>query len=248
MYFTDAHDVCLKAFKQAWLEDKKKAIVVDLAKLRDAPRTTDTTLARPWKEIQVSPAEIKALRDSQYHCLEFRELYAIGKLRDVVNSNPYDVDNLALADQLLSRKPGEGPFTGVVTGPYGNRDFKYLYVIDHAGMHIIREMTPCEASSRGIALHSLIKNKGVIGGEIFFDHDDPGTVVINFGSARLPIQNSVQAEQTARFVLSLGYTRVVAVFPDRELSSEAYGMKDRYGSQVQNVVFTASQSEVKEDL
>jgi hypothetical protein len=128
-------------------------------------------------------------------------------------------------------------FAGVATGPYGQREFKYLYLIDHDGMHIVREMTPCPESSRGIPMHSLIISDGVVGGEIFFDDDNPKVAYINFGSARLTFRDAEEADRTARFVLSLGYEKIIAVYAERDFSIKPYGMKDRYGEALANAVY-----------
>jgi hypothetical protein len=102
-------------------------------------------------------------------------------------------------------------------------------------------MTPCALDSRGIITHAKLVDRGVIGGEIWFDRKNPKKVAyLNFGSAKLTIQNTEQAYATAEFVLALGYETVVAMIPNRDLSKEKYGMADRYGDNVQNVVFRAA--------
>ena len=45
----------------------------------------------------------------------------------------------------------------------------------------------------------------------------------------------------AEVFLAIGYETVVAMIPDRELGSRSYGMADRYGTDVQNVVFTVTE-------
>ena len=221
-----------------YLEMKKKAMVIDPKIIDSTPKVVSSTFAEPWKVVRVSDREIGALQAMHYNGFEFgKTLYNIATYREISNTNPFDADTRALESKLQSRKPGEGIFAEVATGPYGQREFKYLYLIDFEGMHIIREMMPCEASSRGVPLHSLIKGRGVIGGEIFFDDQDPRVAYVNFGSARLTFRNSGEAENAAKFILSLGYDKIVAVYPERDFSAAPYGMKDRYGESLANAVF-----------
>lgn len=221
-----------------YLEMKKQAMVVDPVVIAATPKVISSTFAEPWKVVTVPENEIAALKAMHYDGFEFgKTLYNIATNREISNTNPFDKDPLALKDKLQSRKPGEGIFTNVATGPYGQREFKYLYLIDTSGMHIIREMMPCEASSRGVPLHSLIKLRGVIGGEIFFDDQNPRVAYVNFGSARLTFRNSGEAENAAKFILSLGYDKIVAVYSDRDFSTAPYGMKDRYGESLANAVY-----------
>ena len=230
-------DPLLKAFV-AYQEMKNKAMVVDPKVIAATPKVISSTFAEPWKVVTVSESELAALAAMLFHGFEHgKPLYNIAPQKPPSNTKPYDADTLPLEDQLQSRKPGEGIFTNVATGPYGQREFKYLYLIDFAGMHIIREMTPCEESSRGVPLHSMIKLRGVVGGEIFFDDQNPGVAYINFGSARFTFQNSVEAENAAKFILSLGYDKIVAVYQERDFSKAPYGMKDRYGEELANAVY-----------
>jgi hypothetical protein len=102
-------------------------------------------------------------------------------------------------------------------------------------------MIPRESSAQGVISRAKLVDRGVIGGEIWFDRKNPKKVAyLNFGSAKLTIQNTEQAYATAEFVLALGYETVVAMIPNRDLSKEKYGMADRYGDNVQNVVFRAA--------
>ncbi len=230
-------DPLAKAFVE-YQEMKKKAMAVDPKVIAATPKVISSTFAEPWKVVTVPESELAALKATHYHGFEFGQaLYNIALQRPPSNTNPYDADTLPLEDQLQSRKPGEGIFANVATGPYGQREFKYLYLIDFAGMHIIREMTPCEESSRGVPLHSMIKLRGVVGGEIFFDDQNPGVAYINLGSARFTFQDSVEAENVAKFILSLGYDKIVAVYQERDFSKAPYGMKDRYGEDLANAVY-----------
>jgi hypothetical protein len=219
-------------------EMKNKAMVVDPKVIAATPKVISSILAEPWKVVTVPESELAALKTMHYHGLEYgKSLFNIAPQRPPSNTNPYDANTLPLEDQLQSRKPGEGIFANVATGPYGQREYKYLYLIDFAGMHIIREMTPCEESSRGIPLHSMIKLRGVVGGEIFFDDQNPRVAYVNFGSARFTFQDSVEAENASKFILSLGYDKIVAVYQGRDFSKAPYGMKDRYGEKLANAVF-----------
>ncbi len=226
-----------KAFAE-YREMKNKAMVVDPKVIAATPKVISSTFAEPWKVVTVSESELAALVAMLYHGFEHgKPLYNIAPQKPPSNTNPYDANILPLEDQLQSRKPGEGIFANVATGPYGQREYKYLYLIDFSGMHIIREMTPCEESSRGVPLHSMIKLRGVVGGEIFFDEQNPGVAYINLGSARFTFEDSVEAENVAKFILSLGYDKIVAVYQERDFSKEPYGMKDRYGEALANAVF-----------
>ncbi len=230
-------DPLAKAFWE-YQEMKKKATVVDPQVIAATPREISSTLAEPWKVATVAESELAALKATHHHQLEFgKTLYNIAPQRPPSNTNPYDKNTAALEDQLQSRKPGEGVFTNVAMGPYGQREFKYLYLIDFAGMHIIREMTPCEESSRRIPLHSMIKPFGVVGGEIFFDYQNPRVAYINFGSARFTFRSSVEAENTSKFILSLGYDKIVAVYQERDFSKAPYNNRDRYGNSLANAVY-----------
>ncbi len=241
-----AADICaaetvtdpLHEARVAWARARQSRIRVDPALLNRASSVTDTTLERPWRIVRVPPAAIRWLREADFS-LEPHSfaLWRIGRNRPAAHCNPVDIDGSALQQQLQTRRPAQGRFTEVAKGLYGDRYAKYLFVIDHQGMHIVREMTPCDLSSRGIALHSLMREKAVLGGEIFFDADDPGKVWINFGSARFPVESNYQAEKAAEFVLALGYHTVLAMIPDRDLRQGEYGMADRYGKGVHNMLF-----------
>jgi hypothetical protein len=221
-----------------WARDKVKAMTVDLAKIDANPEQTDTTLAAPWRIALVPRGRLEMLQYTEYPCAgSSTMLWGIGPERPVANCNRHDINPAAIDAERISSHPGKGPFRPVARGAYGNRNFKYLYAIDHRGMHIAREMTPCKMSSRGIITHSILVDRGIIGGEIFFDIHDPGKVFLNFGSARLPLEDKWQAEKTAEFVLALGYHTVVAMIPDRNLRDAPYGMADRYGSRVENILF-----------
>ncbi|MFM7658915.1 MAG: hypothetical protein ACKO5Z_10090 [Burkholderiaceae bacterium] len=221
-----------------WAKARTNAMQVDVEKLDDNPRATDTALLPPWRSVLVPSARIESLKTFQYYyCSPSIRMWNIGYGRAVTNCNMYDINPGAIDAERISRRPGEGRFVDVARGAYGNRNFKYLWAIDHAGMHIAREMTPCKMSSRGIITHSILVDRAIIGGEIFFDIDDPNKVFVNFGSARLPIRNIGEAEHTAEFLLALDYRTVVAMIPNRDLEQSPYGMADRYGPHTQNMIF-----------
>ncbi|MEO0316490.1 MAG: hypothetical protein RL404_167 [Pseudomonadota bacterium] len=224
----------------SWARARQSRMMVDPVLRARPPGTSDSTLDVPWRIVLVPRSRLRWLAEFDHtHEPSHAALWCIGSKRAAVNSNPIDVDGTAMQYELQSRRPAQGRFKGVVCGPYGERYSKYLFVIDHSGMHIVREMTPCDLSSRGIALHSLMREEAVVGGEIFFDPMDAGKVCINFGSARFPVRSNYQAEKVAEFVLAFGYDTVVAMIPEREFRSGEYGLADRYGKAVQNMVFRA---------
>lgn len=221
-----------------WAKSRMNAISVDIAALDQLPDQTDTTLAAPWRTVIVPGHRLEALRHIDYPCAGSSTLlWGIGPERPVAHCNPHDVNPAAIDAERSSSRPGKGPFRYVARGAYGNRNFKYLWAIDHRGMHIAREMWPCKLSSRGIITHSILVDRGILAGEVFFDRHDHGKVFMNFGSARLPLTDTWQAEKAVEFVLALGYHSVVAMIPDRRLAESPYGLGDRYGKHVQNVIF-----------
>jgi hypothetical protein len=221
-----------------WAKARTTAITVDVNRLDEQPGVTDTVLLPPWRTVLVPKPRIEALKTFAYHyCSPSIWMWNIGYGRPVTNCNPYDINPGAIDHERSSRRPGQGRFDSVARGAYGNRNFKYLWAIDHAGMHIAREMTPCKLSSRGVITHSILVDQGIIGGELFFDIDDPTKVFMNFGSARLPMRDVREAEHAAEFFLALDYHTVVAMIPNRDLQQSPYGMSDRYGPHVQNMVF-----------
>lgn len=232
-----SHQELLAPFFYEHQRMKQDAMVIDPIQVDNTPKARESTFANPWKVVAVSDREIAALTAMNEEGFETDEVYGIGPEREAINTHPYDLPSATPSTKIQTKKPGEGAFTAVATGPYGQREFKYLYLIDCNGMHIVRELSPCPESSRGIPLHSLIKSLGVVGGEIFFDDENPKTAYINLGSARFPFRDAAEADKTARFVLSLGYEKIVAVYPDRDFSTAPYGMKDRYGEGLANAVY-----------
>ncbi len=211
---------------------------VDPTMRHHPPRTSDSTLAAPWKTVDVPASTLHLLREANYDEMpDHPFLWGMGANRPAANSNPLDTNERVTWKMKQLRRPGQGRFTDVAAGAYGERYSKYLFAIDHRGMHIVREMTKCDASSRGIPLHSLVCDQAIIGGEIFFDAEDTGKALINFGSARFPAESTEQAMKVAEFLLATGYDIVVAMLPDREIGNGQYGFKDRYGARLQNIVF-----------
>lgn len=221
-----------------WAKARTQAMTIDVSRINENPRATDTVLRRPWRTVAVPRARVENLKHHHYYyCSPSISMWNIGYGRPVANCNSYDVNPGAIDQERMTRRPGKGRFDPVARGAYGNRNFKYLMAIDHEGMHIAREMTPCKLSSRGIITHSILVDKGISAGEIFFDIDDPYKVYVNYGSARLPLRDVKEAEHVAEFLLALDYRTVVAMIPDRDLKESPYGMGDRYGPHVENMVF-----------
>lgn len=231
------HQELLAPFFYEHQRMKQDAMVIDPVQVDNTPKKRESSFADPWKVVTVSDREIAALMTMNEEGFEEDEVYGIGPERAAINTHPYDLPSAQPSTKIQTKKPGEGAFTEVATGPYGQREFKYLYLVGRKGMDIVREMSPCPESSRGIPLHSLIKSFAVVGGEIFFDDEDPKTAYMNFGSARFPFRDAAEADKTARFVLSLGYEKIVAVYPDRDFSTVPYGMKERYGKALANAVY-----------
>ncbi len=247
------HSRALHPMPQGWDRDRAHALHVEFAQARvrlaeglplaEAPKAgAETRLAPPWRKVAVPRSRLELLKSENYPAaVGFVKMWGVGECRPVANCNPFDVFPAAPDLPIMSRRPGQGRFDGVLCGMYGIREFKYLWVLDHRGLHIVREMTGCKFSARGIATHSMIVDRGILGGEVFFDPDDSGKIAVNFGSARLPIENTQQAAGMAEIFLAIGYETVVAMIPDRELDHACYGMADRYGPNVQNVIFTVAE-------
>jgi hypothetical protein len=231
-------------FRAEWQRDRLAAVDVDPVLRNHPPRESSTTLAMPWKTVVVPASRLRTLCESNDGTMAGHPaIWGMGPNRPAAKSNPLDVNERSTWRIRQSRCPGEGRFTDVVAGAYGERYAKYLYALDHRGLHIVREMTKCDASSRGIPLHSLLCEKAIVGGEIFFDAYDTGKVLINFGSARFPAESSEQAMRVAEFWLAIGYQTVVAMIPNREIGQGQYGFKDRYGENLQNMVFRTEEAQ-----
>jgi hypothetical protein len=164
----------------------------------------NSTFALPTEVVSMSRADIESFLVQKVEAYQ-GVLHGIGKLRLPSDCNPLEVSEFALEDQTKTTRPGLGRFKDVLSGGYDNRPYKYLYVIDHEGLHLVREFTECEQSSRGIAVHSLIKSHAIIGGEAFFDANEPSRVYINFGSSRYFPTSVKQMENTAKYWLALGF-------------------------------------------
>ena len=227
----------LRSYVQDWIEKNRQKL--DLSS-NEVNAPGNSTFALPSGVVSMSASDIESflVQKAEVHQ---GVLHGIGKLRLPSDCNPIEVDGFVLEQHTQTTRPGLGRFKEVACGGYDNRPYKYLYVIDEQGLHIVREFTECEKSSRGIAVHSLIKSHGIIGGEAFFDANEPSRVFINFGSSRYYPTLVQQMENIAKYWLACGYDEVVAVYSSRDLHNKPYGMKDRYGKNLPNVRFVEIQ-------
>jgi hypothetical protein len=238
---TYAHAVpYLRSYVNDWLEKNRQKLDLSSAEV-NAPG--DSTFALPSSVVSMSQSDIESFLVQKQEVHQ-GILHSIGKLRLPADCNPLEVDGFVLEDLTQTTRPGLGKFRDVVCGGYDNRPYKYLYVIDAEGLHLVREFTECEKSSRGIAVHSLIKSHAIIGGEAFFDAHEPGRVYINFGSSRYYPTSVQQMENTAKYWLACGYDEVVAVYSSRDLKLKPYGMKDRYGKNLPNVIYRRDEKQL----
>ncbi|MCF8164013.1 MAG: hypothetical protein K9J47_03080 [Sulfuritalea sp.] len=228
----------MRTYVQDWIEKNQQKL--DLSS-SDVNVPGNSTFALPTGVVSMSANDIESflVQKSEVHQ---GVLHGIGKLRLPSDCNPLEVDGFVLEQHTQTTRPGLGRFKEVACGGYDNRPYKYLYVIDADGLHIVREFTECEKSSRGIAVHSLIKSHAIIGGEAFFDANEPSRVYINFGSSRYYPTSVKQMENTAKYWLACGYDEVVAVFSSRDLQNKPYGMKDRYGKNLPNVIYRRAEN------
>ena len=228
----------LRSYVQDWIEKNQQKL--DLSS-SDVNAPGNSTFALPSGVVSMSASDIESflVQKAEVHQ---GVLHGIGKLRLPSDCNPLEVDGFVLEQHTQTTRPGLGRFKEVACGGYDNRPYKYLYVIDEQGLHIVREFTECEKSSRGIAVHSLIKSHGIIGGEAFFDANEPSRVFINFGSSRYYPTSVQQMENTAKYWLACGYDEVVAVYSSRDLHNKPYGMKDRYGKNLPNVIYRRAEN------
>ena len=209
----------LRSYVQDWIEKNQQKL--DLSS-SDVNAPGNSTFALPTGVVSMSANDIESflVQKAEVHQ---GVLHGIGKLRLPSDCNPLEVDGFVLEQHTQTTRPGLGRFKEVACGGYDNRPYKYF--------------TECEKSSRGIAVHSLIKSHGIIGGEAFFDANEPSRVYINFGSSRYYPTSVQQMENTAKYWLACGYDEVVAVYSSRDLQNKPYGMKDRYGKNLPNVIF-----------
>jgi len=228
----------LRSYVQDWIEKNRQKL--DLSS-NEVNAPGNSTFALPSGVVSMSASDIESflVQKAEVHQ---GVLHGIGKLRLPSDCNPIEVDGFVLEQHTQTTRPGLGRFKEVACGGYDNRPYKYLYVIDEQGLHIVREFTECEKSSRGIAVHSLIKSHGIIGGEAFFDANEPSRVFINFGSSRDYPTSVQQMENTAKYWLACGYDEVVAVYSSRDLHNKPYGMKDRYGKNLPNVIYRRAEN------
>ena len=230
----------LSNYVKDWIEKNRHKLDLNSS---EANTPGDSTFAMPNAIVSMSQSEIESFLVQKKEVHQ-GVLHGIGKLRLPSDCNPLEVDGFVLEERTQTTRPGLGKFKEVACGGYDNRPYKYLYVIDAEGLHLVREFTECEKSSRGIAVHSLIKSHAIIGGEAFFDAHEPGRVYINFGSSRYYPTSVQQMENTAKYWLACGYDEVVAVYSSRDLQAKPYGMKDRYGKNLPNVIYRRDEKQL----
>lgn len=228
----------MRSYVQDWLDKNRQKLDL-FSKEANAPG--NSTFALPTGVVSMSANDIESFLVQKSEVYQ-GVLHGIGKLRLPSDCNPLEVDGFILDQNTQTTRPGLGRFNEVACGGYDNRPYKYLYVIDAEGLHIVREFTECEKSSRGIAVHSLIKSHAIIGGEAFFDSNELSRVYINFGSSRYYPTSVRQMENTAKYWLACGYDEVVAVYSSRDLQNKPYGMKDRYGKNLPNVIYRRAEN------
>lgn len=155
------------------------------------------------------PSKIVVLKRTDLSNLMSEKCYGTGDLKFAVGVSSKDRWTKGQVKTQV-RKPGEGRFTHVFKSAYDVRDLKYLFLFDHDGMHIAREMVKC-SSKRGIRVHSKLAPIAAIGGEVWFCPKE-NAVYFNLGSSRFPAKDPEAAEKAvAKFLLSLGYEKVYAV-------------------------------------
>ncbi len=244
---------------EAWERERQKSSTIDIQSLMAAEKVSGSSFAAPWAVEIVEPGPLDALKleteDYRDRLSELQRtsrkrlpvglpgnppIFGIGPLKAACGVNSFDGSPSDLTSKLIELRPGESEVTSVVRGPYDLRSCKYLFVIDHYGLHVLHELTACKTTARGFGGHpQLPKIDGwaAVGGEAFFSDEDYRTVYINFGSGRFPPTSTSQMDASARYWLACGMNAVVAVFSDRDLSRRAYGLTDRYGQQLANKLY-----------
>lgn len=170
--------------------------------IREAKTKTSGSTINP-------PSKILMLKRSELPGPTSAKCYGTGDLKFPVGASGKD---RWMQGQVKTqvRKPGEGRFTHVFKSAYDVRDLKYLFLFNHEGMHIAREMVKC-STKRGIRVHSKLAPIATMGGEIWFCPKE-NAVYFNLGSGRFPAKDPVAGEEAvAKFLLTLGYEKVYAV-------------------------------------
>lgn len=213
----------------AWFQDRAKVKMPDFEAMKNTPKVSDCTLQPPHKTVFVSAERLNYLKSLvPRHGYEGNgRLYGLPAPRPPEKALLLDVEPEDLDAQTQTLRPGEGGFCPVITGPYGNQAFKYLFVVTPSGITVSKEIQPCIRSSRGIVQHPTLAHRASQGGEVFFSEEDPGTVRINFGSGRFPLLSPDDIQPVAELWLSLGaYDKVIVVCPP-----------DRYGKDLRTMAF-----------
>ena len=259
--FEGKHSFCevIEGHVKEWQRERQKASNIDIQALLAAEKVSGSSFAPPWAVEIVEPEildKLKAETDAYLVRLSHLQkvsgsrlavrlpgntpIFGIGPLKAVRNANLFDNSPSRLTPHIVNLRPGEARVSSVIRGPYDLRSCKYLFVIDQYGLHVLHELTPCSTVARGFGGHPQLPASdgwAAIGGEAFFSGTDERQVFINFGSGRFPPDCVAQMEATARYWLACGMNEVVAVFSNRDLSTKAYGLGDRYGQQLPNKVY-----------
>lgn len=114
------------------------------------------------------------------------------------------------ADDTFELVPGQIPEACVLTNPETIRDdaprqSRYLWIIDEAGLRLIREETPNPAAVRGIVCHTNITGgqPDFQGGELWFGTDN--ILYINFLSGRYGSSDPTHQLAVLDYFRSLGF-------------------------------------------
>jgi len=109
------HDCCANSNEKGlshqlfeWAKARTNAMQVDVEKLDDNPRATDTVLLSPWRSVLVPRARIESLKTFQYYyCSPSIRMWNIGYGRAVTNCNMYDINPGAIVPQnVIKHKVG----------------------------------------------------------------------------------------------------------------------------------------------
>ena len=242
---------------EAWDSERRKSFKqIDPVSLARTPKLGGSSFAPAWA-VEIVPDEpLQALQEETVQYLAELAgsgnqrlasthlatplrggiaIFGIGKETLPHKANYFDGYRGSLKQEIITARPGGQMPGNLLLSPYDVRAFKYLYAINRFGLHLLREMTPCDATTRGFPGHPQVAQCAAAGGEAFFTASDK--VVINLGSARYPVENAGAIDAVARYFLACGMNEVTAVFTARDLSVEPYSLKDRYGENLPNKVY-----------